>query len=139
METLHNQTVFKCSYCTKISKSAAAMHSHEISCKNNPNTQYPCASCSHCKRVVSYEEHGTKCNHCYHYNAWENECTNPDCGDDRIRIVDFICDIDGAKMYSPKKVLRMNKETKNKILCRCDRPMKNIVEGCENYEFNYGD
>lgn len=36
MEKLINQTIFKCSYCSRISKSAAGILRHELSCKKEP-------------------------------------------------------------------------------------------------------
>ena len=40
------ETVYRCDYCTKISKSAGAMIQHEKYCKKNPEFIHPCFMCT---------------------------------------------------------------------------------------------
>ena len=135
MEKLINQTVFKCSYCSRISKSAAGIRFHEIYCTKNPHNHILCASCELCERVESMGEEGSRCKTCYWYTIDAHDghpCyTYSDCeyGDDRQAFTDFICKHDGKKMYSPK-ILRYNKEKRETIMARCQKPMADEVSGC---------
>lgn len=133
MKKLENQTVFQCSYCSKVSKSAAGIYQHERFCKKNPHNQLLCASCIHCEMVESLDDEGSRCNYCsYNYMG---DCHNPDCSDDRQRIVDFVCKIDNAKMYAPNKIRR--KASFRDIVARCDRPMIDATQNCEHYKFQF--
>lgn len=122
MEKLINQTVFKCSYCSRISKSAAGIRFHEIYCTKNPHNHILCASCELCERVVSMGEKGSRCKTC----CWYSSCIF---GEDREVITDFVCKHDGKKMYSPK-ILRYNKEKREAIMARSQKPMADEVSGC---------
>lgn len=134
MKKLENQTIFQCSYCSRISKSAAGITTHEKSCKKNPHNQLICASCAHCKVEEYFSEEGKKCETC------SERCFNGECGrdlpetcDSRIRFVDFICDIDGSKMYAPNKIRR--KASMEDIKNRCDKPMTDATQHCDNYKY----
>lgn len=63
MKKLENQTVFQCSYCSKVSKSAAGIYQHERFCKKNPHNQLLCTSCAHCHREEHISEPGEKFNY----------------------------------------------------------------------------
>lgn len=146
MEKLINQTIFKCSYCSRISMSAAGIYSHELSCRKNPHNKSLCSTCKHCKKQESYTEIGVRCVGCKHRElafdklgrlTYLSNCQlmdNNQC-DGRQKIVDFICDIDGCKMYS-NKIHRLSSEKAKKIKKRCDKPMANAASGCDNYEYN---
>ena len=54
--------------------------------------------------------------------------------DGRIKITDFICDIDGSKMYSPKIKL---KASAKEVIDRCDKPMVDATQTCEYYKNVY--
>ena len=146
MEKLTNQTIFKCSYCSRISKSAAGIIRHELSCKKNPHNQILCASCKHCTREEYHSETGVRCATCYRrykeigeYGRilYTTECELYDEGacDGSHKYVDFICDIDGCKMYS-NKINRLSSEKAQQIKMRCDRPMPDATNGCVNYEYD---
>ncbi len=136
MKKLENQTIFQCSYCSRISKSAAGIKMHEKYCKKNPHNQLICASCIHCKKEVNYSEKGKRCSKCFNF-SFDGECSlsleEARLCDSRIRIVDFICDIDGSKMYAPNKIKR--KTAFEEIKKRCDKPMVDATQKCEHYEF----
>lgn len=53
------------------------------------------------------------------------------CTDNRLLKVDFICKFDGSKMYSPK--IR-RKSSFEDIKKRCDRPMLDVTQVCENFK-----
>lgn len=131
MKKLENQTVFQCSYCSKISKSAVGIYQHERFCKKNPHNQLLCASCAHCHREETLSEEGEKCEICFFRDNIYGNCTGCD---GRIKYTDFICDIDGSKMYAPNKIRR--KTAFEEIKNRCDKPMVDATQQCENYEYN---
>lgn len=133
MKKLENQTVFQCSYCSKVSKSAAGIYQHERCCKKNPHNQHLCASCIHCNREEHFSEEGEKCETCYLGQTYD-ECSHfgNDC-DSRVLYVDFICDIDGSKMYAPNKIRR--KTAFEEIKKRCDKPMVDATQECKNYKY----
>ncbi len=146
MERLINQTIFKCSYCSRISKSAAGILRHELSCKKNKHNQSLCSSCKHCKREEHYSEENVRCNTCprrateidyYGRIVYIDGCElfGEDLCDGRQKYIDFICDIDGCKMYS-NKVNRLSSEKAQQIKSRCDRPMPDGTEECANYEYD---
>lgn len=146
MEKLTNQTIFKCSYCSRISKSAAGIFRHELSCKKNPHNQSLCSSCKHCKREEHHSEEFVRCKTClkryvetdeYGRVIYTTECELSDEGtcDGRLKFVDFICDVDGCKMY-PNKINRLSSEKAQQIKDRCDRPMPDATKGCANYEYD---
>lgn len=148
MEKLINQTIFKCSYCSRISKSAAVILRHELSCKKNPHNQSLCSSCKHCKREEHYSEEGVRCKTCSkrhfeidYYGRIEYtegcELYGEDLCDGRQKYIDFICDIDGSKMYS-NKINRLSHEKAQQIKNRCDRPMPDGTEKCAHYEYDNG-
>lgn len=130
MKKLENQTVFQCSYCSKVSKSAAGIWQHERFCKKNPHNQLLCASCIHCHREEYLSEEGERCGICPFRDNIYGDCTGCD---GRIRYTDFICDIDGSKMYAPNKIRR--KTTLEDIKNRCDKPMADATQECKNYKF----
>lgn len=136
MEKLINQTVFKCSYCSRISKSAAGMRLHEIYCKKNPLSHILCASCRFCEKVEEMGKEGSRCKTCCYYVSDPSDNGYPRCmytncyyGDDRQVITDFVCKHDGKKMYSPK-ILRYNEKKRKAIMARCQKPMADEVSGC---------
>lgn len=131
MKKLENQTIFQCSYCSRISKSAAGIYVHEIHCKKNPHNQLLCVSCIHCKKEEYLSDEGEKCNTCYYGNDIYGDCRNCD---GRIVITNFICDIDNKKMYSPK--IRLRAFAKD-VIARCDRPMVDVTQECKNYKYAY--
>lgn len=131
MKKLENQTVFQCSYCSKVSKSAAGIYQHERFCKKNPHNQLLCTSCAHCHREEYFSEEGEKCEICSFRDNIYGDCT--DC-EGRIKYTDFICDIDGSKMYARNKI--MLKTSFEEIKNRCDKPMVDATQKCENYEYN---
>lgn len=146
MEKLINQTIFQCSYCTRISKSAAGMNRHEISCKKNPCNQSLCASCKHLKKEVRHGKARERCSKCPRRHIELDEYARPiyttECNlfyegvcDGSQKYVDFICVIDACKMYS-NKIHRLSSEKANNIKQRCDRPMANAATGCDNYEYD---
>lgn len=132
MKKLENQTIFQCSYCSKVSKSAAGIYQHERFCKKNPHNQLLCASCIHCHREEHFSEEGEKCKICDYGNRFD-ECFHFDkiC-DAKILYVDFICDIDGSKMYAPNKIRR--KSSFEDIKKRCDKPMVDATQECKHYK-----
>lgn len=131
MKKLENQTVFQCSYCSRVSKSAAGIYQHERFCKKNPHNRLLCASCIHCQREEHLSEVGEKCETCPSRDDIYGDCTGCD---GRIRYTDFICDIDGSKMYAPNKIRR--KTAFEDIKNRCDRPMVDATQECKNYKWN---
>ena len=133
MKKLENQIVFQCSYCTRISKSAAGIYRHEMFCKKNPHNQLLCASCIHCQREEHLSEEGERCEGCGYGNYFE-ECSHfgKTC-DAKILYVDFICDIDGSKMYALNKI--RHKTCFKEIKERCDKPMVDATQECKNYKF----
>ena len=90
MKKLENQTVFQCSYCSKVSKSAAGIYQHERFCKKNPHNQLLCASCAHCHREEHISEPGEKCKACDYGLRLLDECIfiDKDC-DSRIKYLRF--------------------------------------------------
>lgn len=130
MKKLENQTIFQCSYCSKVSKSAAGIYQHERFCKKNPHNQLLCASCIHCQREEHLSEEGEKCEICPHRDDIYGDCTGCD---SRIRYTDFICAIDGSKMYAPNKIRR--KTAFEEIKKRCDKPMVDSTQECKNYKY----
>lgn len=146
MEKLTNQTIFKCSYCSRISKSAAGIYSHELSCKKNPHNQSLCSSCKHCKREEYHSEEGVRCKTCPnrhleidYYGRIEYtegcELFGDGACDGRQKYIDFICEIDGCRMYS-NKIQRLSSEKAQQIKNRCDRPMPDGTKECANYEYD---
>lgn len=131
MIKLENQTIFKCSYCSRISKSAAGIYVHEIHCKKNPHNQLLCASCAHCRMEERLSNEGEKCRTCGWGESIYGSCYGCD---GRIKITDFICDIDGSKMYSPKIKL---KASAKEVIARCDKPMVDATQTCEYYKNVY--
>ncbi len=134
MKKLENQTVYQCSYCSKVSKSSAGIYQHERFCKKNPHNQLLCASCIHCHKVVHFSKEGKKCEACGYGLILLDECIfiGKDC-DSRIKYTDFICVIDGSKMYAPNKI-RL-KTSLEEIKERCDKPMVDATMECKNYKF----
>lgn len=128
MKKLENQTVFQCSYCSKVSKSAVGIYQHERFCRKNPHNQLLCASCIHCRREEYLSDEGEKCNTCFYGSSIYGNC---DGCDSRIKYTDFICDIDGSKMYAPNKIRR--KTAFEEIKKRCDKPMVDATQECKNY------
>lgn len=142
MKKLTNKTIFQCSFCTKVSLSAAGIYSHEIYCKKNPHNHILCSSCAQCEKKEWYGEKGTKCEHCCYgediYGDSSYSCN--DC-DSRQKYIEFICKADGKKMYSPK-IGRMKRSVSKDIISSCDKPMADEMTGCPMYEnediFCYG-
>lgn len=129
MEKLENQTVFKCSYCSRISMSAAAMHRHEINCRKNPARQAACVSCTYLKkeereRIVIPE---IDCKHCLWYNYETQNCMDKANCVKKME-VDFICTKTGEKMYYYPAVMNMNKAKREIIINRCDCSMPKECE-----------
>lgn len=146
MEKLINQTIFKCSYCSRISKSAAGIFRHELSCKKNPHNQSLCSSCKHCKREEHRSEELVRCKNCFRRHPetdeygrvmYTTECDLYDEGacDGSQKYIDFICEIDGCKMYS-NKIHRLSSDKAKQIKERCDRPMPDATNECVNYEYD---
>lgn len=132
MIKLENQTVFQCSYCSRISKSAAGIYVHEVFCKKNPHNQLLCASCEHCHREEHLSEEGEKCKICDYGNRFD-ECFHfGKICDAKILYTNFICDIDGSRMYSPKIKL---KASAKEIIARCDKPMVDATQECKHYKY----
>lgn len=132
METLKNKTVFKCSYCTKVSLSSVGIYQHERFCRKNPHNHILCFSCVHCQREEHLSEEGEKCEICPFSNYIYGDCSYCD---SRIKYTDFICDIDGSKMYSKNRIRR--KQAFENIKNRCDRPMVDETMECKNYECRF--
>lgn len=132
MKKLENQTIFQCSYCSRISKSAAGIFQHERFCKKNPHNQLLCASCAHCIRDEHLSEPGEKCKICPYGDDIYGDCTGCD---GQIQYTDFICAIDGSKMYAPNKIRR--KSSFEQIKSRCDKPMVDATQECKNYKFRF--
>lgn len=146
MEKLTNQTIFKCSFCSRISKSAAGIYRHELFCNKNPHNRSLCSSCKYCRKEEHFSEPLIRCKYCpmakeeydeYGRVTERNECELFDMGfcDGRQKYIDFICDIDGCKMYS-NKVNRLSTEKANDIKKRCERPMIDATKECANYEYD---
>lgn len=129
MKKIENQTVYQCSYCAKISKSAAGIYQHEKFCKKNPHNNFICVICIHLRKEEYLSEEGEKCETC----VFNDDCTPPltSCNG-RIKYTDFICGIDGSKMYAPNKISR--KLAFKYIKDRCDRPMVDRTQECENFK-----
>lgn len=131
MKKLTNQTVFKCDFCSKISKSAGGMRLHELSCKNNPVNYTPCASCLKCIRTEKYYQDNKEIDedeycHAMNYNFGNGRYGLP--GNLKKETI-FTCDHDGAKMYH-HKILRLGKKISDHIIASCDRMMPTE---CNNY------
>lgn len=129
MEKLENQTVFKCSYCSRISMSAAAMHKHEINCRKNPERQAACVSCKH---MIKEERERTiipelDCKHCLWFNYETQSCRDRENCVKKVE-VDFICSKTGKKMYYHPAVMNMNKKKRELIISRCDHKMPKDCE-----------
>lgn len=127
METLENKTVYKCSYCSRVSLSAGAIKTHEFYCKHNPNRGTPCASCKHLTKIVKERDMPREyCRYCY-YSYMEpdtgyTECTKDECYR-KWKEVTFVCSKTNKKMYYAYKIRNMRKENKEAILSRCDCAM----------------
>lgn len=134
MKKLENQTVFQCSYCSKVSKSAAGIYQHERFCKKNPHNQLLCASCIHCHREEHLREPGEKCKTCDYGKSLDECIWIDDSCDSHIKYTDFICDIDGSKMYALNKI--RFKTSFEEIKNRCDKPMVDATQECKNYKYN---
>lgn len=133
MKKIENQTVYQCSYCSKISKSAAGIYQHEKFCRKNPHNNFICALCIHLRREEHLSEEGEKCETCVFNNDITGDCTLPSSGcNGRIKYTDFICEIDGSKMYAPYKVSR--KLSFKYIKDRCDKPMVDKTQECKNFK-----
>lgn len=133
MKKIENQTVYQCSYCAKISKSAAGIYQHEKFCKKNPHNNFICVFCIHLRREEHLSEEGEKCETCVFNNDITGDCTLPSSGwNGRIKYTDFICKIDGSKMYAPNKISR--KLSFKYIKDRCDKPMVDRTQECENFK-----
>lgn len=65
MKKIENQTVYQCSYCTKISKSAAGIYQHEKFCKKNPHNNFICVFCIHLRREEHLSEEGENAKHVF--------------------------------------------------------------------------
>ena len=133
MKKIENQTVYQCSYCSRISKSAAGIYQHEKFCRKNPHNNFICTFCIHLRKEEYLSEEGEKCETCVFNNDITGDCTllSPGC-DDRIKYTDFICEIDGSKMYAPNKVSR--KSSFKYIKDRCDKPMVDETQECKNFK-----
>lgn len=129
MKKIENQTVYQCSYCAKISKSAAGIYQHEKFCKKNPHNNFICVFCIHLRKEEYLSEESEKCETC----VFNDDCTpHLTCCNGRIKYTDFICGIDGSKMYAPNKISR--KLAFKYIKDRCDRPMVDRTQECENFK-----
>lgn len=132
MKKIENQTVYQCSYCSKISKSAAGIYQHEKFCRKNPHNNFICVFCIHLRREEHFSEEGEKCEACGLYNEIIGDCPKSSYGcDGRIKYTDFICEIDGSKMYAPNKIIR--KLSFKSIKDRCDKPMVDKTQECKNF------
>jgi hypothetical protein len=70
-----------------------------------------------------------------HIAAAECDLFDKDVCDGSQKYIDFICDIDGCKMYS-NKIHRLSSDKAQQIKNRCDRPMPDATNECVNYEYN---
>lgn len=140
METIADKTVYKCSFCGRISLSKGAMVVHEMNCKKNPQNWTDCAFCDYLKverRKIENTE-GQRCKRCQYYDIdYEDygycECTKEDSDcDGSLYITDFICEKTGKKMYYEKKVRMMSRQKREEIINRCDCPMPSKCEMREN-------
>ena len=85
------EAIYKCDYCTKISKSAGAMVRHEKYCNKNPQFYHPCFTCKNLKRkVVELTIHS--------HSEFEEDSTQIG----TIPSYEFYCSIHGDCMH-PKK------------------------------------
>lgn len=133
MKKIENQTVYQCSYCSKISKSAAGIYQHEKFCRKNPHNNFICTFCIHLRREEHLSEEGEKCETCVFNNGITGDCTLPLSGcNSRIKYTDFICEIDGSKMYAPNRIIR--KLSFKYIKDRCDKPMVDKTQECKNFK-----
>lgn len=132
MKKIENQTVYQCSYCSKISKSAAGIYQHEKFCRKNPHNNFICAFCIHLRREEHLSEEGEKCEICVFNNDITGDCLLPSSGcNGRIKYTDFICEIDGSKMYAPNRIIR--KSSFKYIKDRCE-PMVDKTQECKNFK-----
>lgn len=61
MKKIENQTVYQCSYCSKISKSVAGIYQHEKFCRKNPHNNFICTFCIHLRKEEYLSEEDDKC------------------------------------------------------------------------------
>lgn len=133
MKKIENQTVYQCSYCSKISKSAAGIYQHEKFCRKNPHNNFICPFCIHLRKEEHLSEEGEKCETCGLNNEITGDRPNSSYGCDvRIKYTDFICEIDGSKMYAPNRIIR--KLSFKSIKDRCDKPMVDKTQECKNFK-----
>lgn len=76
---------------------------------------------------VESEDNLSQSNDCWVYD--EGAC------DGSQKYIDFICEIDGCKMYS-NKIHRLSSDKAKQIKERCDRPMPDATKECANYEYD---
>ena len=140
MEILKNQTIYKCSYCGKISLSKGGMTVHEVNCRKNPDNWSDCFYCHYLIRESKEIEgtEGTRCHECQ-YNDYEDGCQCEDDCNGSLHETTFLCEKTGKKMYSKKRVYMMPKEKHDAIISKCDCPFPfecEIIrkEREENYE-----
>ena len=138
MKKLTNQTIFKCEYCSKISKSGGGIRLHEVTCKKNPNNNTPCASCSYFKKKIKYfvdkseDEDFEVGDEIY---PSKNLKYSPEEGFDLRyhKEIYYTCGYDNKSMYH-NKVNRFSKKIKEQIISRCDKQMP--LE-CKYYKPDY--
>lgn len=122
------------------------MFKHELSCKENPHNHSLCSSCKHCIKKEHRSEKYVRCHNCrrryiefddYNRPIYTQKCDLSEKGacDGSQKYIDFICSIDGCKMYS-NKIHRLSSVKAQLIKERCDRPMPTVLEGCVNYDYN---
>jgi hypothetical protein len=132
MEKLENKTVFKCSYCSKVSLSAGAIAIHEKYCRKNPNYNPPCLFCKHLERIK--EERPSNhfdCERCQYFRFDSEvgyDCDFDDCVQEFHRTY-FLCKKTSKKMYLYRKISRLY--TKKDIIESCDCPMP---QECSDFE-----
>lgn len=140
MKVLRNQTIYKCDYCTMVSRSSAAMYSHELSCKNNPHNHVICLGCSHCEAEEIKGNSFSKCERCPESKYPKSDMARmficEGChgyGADVLTHEVYRCAISGKLMYHPS-VLRLRKGEKRDIMSKCDRAMLSEADGCDDFE-----
>lgn len=137
MEILKNQTIYKCSYCGRISLSKGGMTVHEVNCRKNPDNWSDCFYCHYLIRESKEIEgtRGTRCKTCPQYDYWDG-CMSEDECDGSLHETTFLCEKTGKKMYSKKRVYMMPKEKREAIISKCDCPFPFECEIRRKEEFD---
>lgn len=134
-----NQTIYRCEYCTMVSKSAAAMFSHELSCRKNPHNDILCLKCKYCENVDIVGDDFSQCRYCcmddLDDSLFSKAYICDGChgyGSDKTTNRVYRCAVDGKMMYD-KDIVRQGRDKLDEVskICKCSMVSK--AEGCNNF------